>query len=108
MSESYPPSDPAPANFRSRFSLWQPFSNGITSLTITVPQSSTSEKPKELEEITASRWNSSEFYFYYFVFALAIPYMAKVVIDLSKGSTFLRIGIFCGERLDGGSCVESE
>jgi protein-cysteine N-palmitoyltransferase HHAT len=32
-----------------------------------------------------SRWNTPEFYFYYFVFLTVVPMMFKTVIDVSQG-----------------------
>lgn len=68
---------------------WRPFSNGITSLTVDIPQpkprASTSTRREE-PPAPASRWRSKEFCAYYAVFVVAVPCMAKAVIDLSRGA----------------------
>lgn len=82
---SYPPAaSPTP---RSRLHVgrlrWRPFSTGITALTVTIPQPG---RPRESSAPEPpSRWRTPEFWLYYVVFALALPYMAKVVVDLSRG-----------------------
>jgi hypothetical protein len=40
---------------------------------------------KSVEGTQPSRWRTPEFYIYYFVFITAIPFMFKVVYDVSKG-----------------------
>lgn len=91
---SFPPSTHSSATTTS----WRPFKHGITSLTIDIPQPrprsraplpSTGDVPRRRTEVQphASRWRSKEFCAYYAVFVVAVPYMAKVVIDLSRGES---------------------
>lgn len=40
---------------------------------------------KSVEGAQPSRWRTLEFYIYYFVFITAVPFMFKVVYDVSKG-----------------------
>ena len=45
-------------------------------------------KPGQLSGVRPSKWNTMEFYFYYFCF-LAIPFfMVKSVYDVSKGTVY--------------------
>ena len=62
-----------------------------TPLTKTTSESaSTSAPPQEKVNAVAefgtrpSKWNTTEFYFYYLVFIVAIPQMFKAVIDISQ------------------------
>jgi hypothetical protein len=110
--QSFPPSTSrySPVSLPNTDNLKQrwPFFNGITGLTLEIPQSkarpfipTTPSQPSVVEdaarvqvrsrarannEPSASRWRTKEFYCYYALVAIAVPYMAKVVIDLSKGT----------------------
>ncbi|KAG2174919.1 hypothetical protein INT43_005981 [Umbelopsis isabellina] len=42
-----------------------------------------------------SRWRTNEFYFYYFAFAMVVPYMFKVTYDLSKGKVTKPFNLTC-------------
>lgn len=50
---------------------------------------STAGKDVHAREVAAksqpSKWNTPEFYFYYFVFITVVPMMFKAVIDVSQG-----------------------
>lgn len=82
----FPPMSSSTSNSRAQ---WRPFSQGITSLTVDIPQpkprASTSTRRKE-PPAPAARWRSKEFCAYYAVFVVAVPCMAKAVIDLSRGA----------------------
>jgi hypothetical protein len=88
----FPPSTHDSASTTS----WRPFKNGITSLTIDIPQPRsraplppTGDVPRRRKEVQPqpSRWRSKEFCAYYAVFVVIVPYMAKVVVDLSRGQS---------------------
>lgn len=77
---------------------WKPFKNGITSLTVDIPQSkpssrkqlinsnsTTTARTRELNLPSISKWRTKEFCLYYAVFVIAVPYMIKSAVDLSKG-----------------------
>ncbi|KAF2466807.1 MBOAT-domain-containing protein [Lindgomyces ingoldianus] len=49
-------------------------------------QSGRSKGDSSAESVQPSRWNTPEFYFYYFVFLTAIPSMCKSVHDVSRES----------------------
>ena len=42
------------------------------------------ESAKKAQRGGPSRWKTSEFYFYYLVFAIAVPYMFWVAYDVSR------------------------
>jgi len=56
---------------------------GITRLTVDVPAPS---RPGTGLNVKPSRWNTPEFYLYYFVFLLAVPWMVWVPVSLSQAS----------------------
>lgn len=76
-------------------SRWNLFENGVTGLTIDIPQSKARpvlasavaaiDTPGSRVRSNPSRWKTKEFYCYYAIFGCAFPYMIKVVVDLSKG-----------------------
>lgn len=86
-----------------------PFFDAITGLTIQIPQSKARPfiatasaatpidngagervrpRARAHNEPSPSRWRTKEFYCYYTVVGIAVPAMAKVVIDLSRGASF--------------------
>lgn len=104
-------SSPTPRSRRHSASLagWRPFKNGITSLTVDIVYPKPRQRPSTVPGDnfdrrggnarpqrdagtssgvveSVSRWNTVEFYLYYVVFSVAIPYMVKVAVDLSRES----------------------
>ncbi|CAG8486600.1 11199_t:CDS:10 [Ambispora leptoticha] len=51
-----------------------------------LPSSSSAIDITTSKKINPPRWNTLEFYFYYLVFAICVPMMFKIAIDLSKDS----------------------
>lgn len=66
-----------------------------TRLTVSSNTTTRNGKDARAQEIASgaqpSRWNTPEFYFYYFVFITVIPMMFKTVIDVSQGTPLPRL-----------------
>lgn len=43
------------------------------------------DRKASTDHVQPSKWNTSEFYFYYLVILVCVPLMFKAVIDVSKG-----------------------
>ena len=48
-----------------------------------------SQSQRQRTEASPSRWRTPEFWLYYAVFAVAIPWMFKTTYDISKGTIHL-------------------